>query len=112
MRETRKYPECGNPITKEHTGYALTDKLILAQKLIPKIQFIDNFMKFKKKEDQSVDTWVLLRQGNKTFMGTNTETKCGVETERKAIQRLSHLGIHPVYSHQTQTLLWVPRSIY
>jgi hypothetical protein len=34
----------------------------------------------------------------------------GSETERKAIQRLPHLGIHPIYSHQTQTLLWMPRS--
>jgi hypothetical protein len=24
--------------------------------------------------------------------------------------RLPHLGIHPTYSHQTQTLLWMPRS--
>jgi hypothetical protein len=31
-------PECGNPITKEVTRYAVTDKWILAQKLrIPKI---------------------------------------------------------------------------
>jgi hypothetical protein len=28
-------------------------------------------------------------------MGGDTETKFGVETEGKAIQRLSHLGIHP-----------------
>jgi hypothetical protein len=42
-----------------------------------------------------------------------TRTKCGAETEGKAIQRLSHLGIHPIYSHQTQTLLWMPeRACY
>ena len=35
---------------------------------------------------------------------------CVAETEGKAIQRLPHLGIHPIYSHQTQTLLWMPRS--
>ena len=53
----------GNPITKEHTSYALTDKWILAQKLrIPKIQFAKH-MKLKKKEDQSVDTLILLRRG-------------------------------------------------
>jgi hypothetical protein len=41
-----------NPVTKEHTCYALTDKWILAQRLkIPKIQFTDH-MKLKKKEDQ------------------------------------------------------------
>jgi hypothetical protein len=61
MDGTRKYhDEWGNLITKEHPWYALTDKWILAQKLgIPKIQFTDH-MKLKK-EDQSVDTSVLLR---------------------------------------------------
>ena len=93
----------GNPVTKEHTWYALTGKWILAQKLgIPKIQFTDH-MKLKKKEDQSVNTSVLLRRGNKIPMGG--DTKCGGETEGKAIQRLLHLGIHPIYSHQFQTLL-------
>jgi hypothetical protein len=29
----------------------------------------------------------------------NTGTKSGAETEGKAIQRLPHLGIHPIYSH-------------
>jgi hypothetical protein len=52
-------------------------------------------MKFKKKEDQSVDASVLLRRGNKILMGENMETKCGAETEGKAIQRLPHLGIQP-----------------
>jgi hypothetical protein len=37
-----------------------------------------------------------------------TETKCGAETEGMTIHRLSHLGIHPIYNHQTQTLLWMP----
>jgi hypothetical protein len=41
-------------------------------------------MKLKKK-DQSVDTLVLLRRGNKILTGANTEIKCGAETERKAI---------------------------
>jgi hypothetical protein len=53
---------------------------------------------------------VLLRRGNKIPMGGVSETKCGAETEGKAIQRLPHLGIHPIYRHQTQTLLWMPRS--
>jgi hypothetical protein len=56
-------------------------------------------MKLKKKEGQSVDASVLLRRGNKIFMGTNTETKCGEETEGKAIQKLPHLEIHPIYNH-------------
>ena len=42
-------------------------------------------MKFKKKEDQSVDASVLLRRGNKIFTGGNTKTNCGAETEEKAI---------------------------
>jgi hypothetical protein len=67
-------------------------------------------MKLKKKEDQSVSASVLLIGGNKIFVGANTETKCGAETEGKAIQRLPHLGIHPIYSHQTKTLLWMLRS--
>ena len=61
-------------------------------------------MKFKK-EDQSVDISVLVKGGNKIFKGGNTETMCGAETEGKAIQRLPHLVIQPIYSHQTQTVL-------
>jgi hypothetical protein len=58
-----------------------------------------------KKEDQNVDTSVLFRRVNKILTGGNMETKYGAETEGKAIQRLPHQGIYPVYSHQTQTLL-------
>lgn len=61
-------------------------------------------------EVQSVETSNFLRRGNKIPMGGATETKCGAETEGKAIQRLPHLGIHHIYSHQTQTLLWMLRS--
>jgi hypothetical protein len=67
-------------------------------------------MKLKKKEDQSVDTWVLLRRRNKIPMEGFTETKCRAETKGKTIQRLPHLGIHPIYNHQTQTLLQMPTS--
>jgi hypothetical protein len=49
-------------------------KCILAQKLrLPKIQFADH-MKLKKKEDQSVDTLILLRCGNTIPMEGVTET--------------------------------------
>jgi hypothetical protein len=34
----------------------------------------------------------------------NMETKFGAETEGKAIQRLSHMGIHPIYRQQKQTI--------
>ena len=67
-------------------------------------------MKLKKKEDQSVDASILLRGGNKTPMEGVTETKYGAETEGKAIQKLPHSGIHPIYNLQTWTLLWMPGS--
>jgi hypothetical protein len=37
-----------------------------------------------------------------------TEKKCGAETEGITIQILPHLGIHPIYNYETQTLLWMP----
>jgi hypothetical protein len=100
------------PNPKKHTWYTLTDKWILAQKVrIPMIQFTKH-MKLKKKGDQSVDTSILLRRGNKISMEKVTETKCGAETEGKTIQRLPHLGIHLINKHQdkkhSQTkLLWM-----
>jgi hypothetical protein len=101
------HPEWGNPITKELTWYVLTDKQILAQKLrLPKIQF-SKHMKLKN-EDQWVDTSFLLRMGNKIIVEGVTETKFGAETEERTIQKLSHPGIHPIYNHQTQTLLHMP----
>jgi hypothetical protein len=51
-------------------------------------------MKLKKKEDQSVDTLILLRRGNKMPMEGVTETKCESETEGMTIQILPHLAIH------------------
>lgn len=60
-------------------------------------------MKPKKKEDQNVDASVCLKRENKIFTGGNTGTKNGAETEEKVIQRLPHLGIHPICYHQTQS---------
>ena len=57
-------------------------------------------MKLKKKEDQSVDTSILLRRRNKIPMEGVTETNCGAETEGMTIQRLPYLGIQPIYNHQ------------
>jgi hypothetical protein len=54
-------------------------------------------MKLKKKENKSVGASVFLRKGNKILMGANIETNCGTETEGKAIQRLPHMEIHPIY---------------
>jgi len=44
--------------------------------------------------------WMLqsfLKGGTDIFIGGNRETKFGAETEGMAIQRLPHLGIHPIY---------------
>jgi hypothetical protein len=64
-----------------------------------------------KKEDHSVDTLFLLRMGNKIPMEEVTETKFGAKMEGMTIQRLPHLGIHPIYNHQTQTLLHMPERL-
>jgi hypothetical protein len=61
-------------------------------------------MKFKKKEDKSMDTSFLLRMGNKIPMEGVTETKFRAKPEGMTIQKLSHLGIHPINNHQSQTL--------
>jgi hypothetical protein len=66
---------------------------------ISKIQFTDH-KKLEKKEDQSVCALFLLRRGNRILRGGNMETKCREEIEGKVIQKLSYLGIHPIYSHQ------------
>jgi hypothetical protein len=65
-------------------------------------------MKVKKKENQSADSLFLLRMGNKIPMEGVTETKFGAESEGMTIQKLPHLGIHPINNHQTQTLLQMP----
>ena len=56
-------------------------------------------MKFKMKENQSVDILILLRRGNKIRMEGTTETKFEADTEGMTIQRLPHLGIHPINYH-------------
>jgi hypothetical protein len=50
--------------------------------------------------------------GNKILMKGVTETKFRAETEGRTIQRLPHLGIHPINNHQTQTLLNIPRRFF
>ena len=109
MDGIRKYhPDCGNSVTKEHTLYALIDKWILAKNLGLLKKLFTDHMKLKKNEDQSVDASVL-RMENNIHMGGNMEMKYGTKTEGKAMQRLPHLGIYPIYSHQAQTLVWMPR---
>ena len=38
-------------------------------------------MKLKKNKDQSVDILLILRNGNKTHMEGETQTKCGAVTK-------------------------------
>jgi hypothetical protein len=84
---------------------------MLAQKLrIAKIQLAKQ--KIKKRENQCVDTSFLLRIGNKIPMEGVTETKFGAEMKGWTIQRLPYLRIHPIISHQTQTLLHIPARFY
>jgi hypothetical protein len=47
-------------------------------------------MKFKKKEDQNMNTSILLKWGNKIPMEGVTETKFRAETKETTIQRLPH----------------------
>jgi hypothetical protein len=63
-----------------------------------------------KKEGQNGDASELVRRVNKILTGGDMDTKYGAESEGKATQRLFHLGIHSIYSHQTRTLLWMPGS--
>jgi len=63
-----------------------------------KIQSTDH-MKLKKKNDQCAEASVLLKSGNKIFMGGDMETKFGAEPEEKAIQRPPLLEILPIYIH-------------
>jgi hypothetical protein len=52
-------------------------------------------MKLKKKEDQSMDTLILLRRGNKMPVEGVTETNFRGETEGMTIQRLPPWGSIP-----------------
>jgi hypothetical protein len=59
-----------------------------------------------------VDTWILLRRGNKIPMEGVTETKCEAEAEGMTIQSLPHLGIHPINNHKkTDTIVDANKSL-
>jgi hypothetical protein len=62
-----------------------------------------------RKSNNPIKIWGSeLNKENKIPMEGVTETKVGAETEGRTIQRLPHLGIHPIYNYQTQTLLHMP----
>jgi hypothetical protein len=50
--------------------------------------------------------------GNKIPIEGVTELKFRAKIGGKAIQRLPHLGIHPIYNQQTQTLLHMPERFF
>jgi hypothetical protein len=58
-----------------------------------------------------MDTSFLPRIGNKIPMEGVTETKFGVKMKGWTIQRLLHPGVHPIISHQMQTLLHMPAKL-
>jgi hypothetical protein len=67
-------------------------------------------MKLKKKENQTVDTSVLLRRGNKILIKVNMETKCGTEIKGTAIQRLPQPGDPSHIQSPNPDLFQMPRS--
>ena len=69
---------------------------------------LQNTWNSRRRKTKVWDTLILLRRGNKIPMEGVTETKFGAETEGMTIQRLPHLGIHPINNQQTQTLLQMP----
>jgi hypothetical protein len=65
MTSWKYHAEWGNPDTKGHTLYVLTDKWILAPKLrIPTMQLTDH-VKLKKKEDEGVDASILFKNNHR-----------------------------------------------
>jgi hypothetical protein len=59
-----------------------------------------------------MDNSFLPRVGNKISMEGVAETKFGAKTKGWTIQRLPHLEVHPIISHQTQTLLHTPARFF
>jgi hypothetical protein len=57
-----------------------------------------------KKDDQHVNTSFLPRRGNKIPMEGVAETKFGAKMKGWTIQRMFHLGVHSIISHQTDTI--------
>jgi hypothetical protein len=55
-----------------------------------------------------MDTLFLLRIGKKNTQEKSYREKFGAKTKGWTIQKLPHLGIHPIISPQTQTLLHMP----
>ena len=105
MDGSRKYhPEWGNPITKEVTWYALTDKWILPRKLeYPRY----NLQNTRKSRRRKTNVWIFhssLEWGIKYPWKELQRQSLELRQKGWTIQRLPNLGIHPIISHQMQTL--------
>jgi hypothetical protein len=59
-----------------------------------------------------VDTSFFLRLWNKIPIEGVTKEKFGAESNGWTIQRLPYPGIHPIISHQMQTLLYMPSRFW
>jgi hypothetical protein len=59
-----------------------------------------------------MDTSFLPRIRNKISMEGVGETKFGANTKGWTIQRLPDLGVDPIISHQTQTLLHISARFF
>jgi hypothetical protein len=66
-------------------------------------------MKLKKKQDQSVDTSLLLRMENKIAM--EEVTKFEAETEERPSRDYTNLVIHHIYNHQNPDTIAYARKI-
>ena len=63
-----------------------------------------------KKEDQRVDTSFLLRIGNK-YPWKELQRQAWSWDKRITIQKLPHPGIHPLISHQTDTIAYASKIL-
>jgi hypothetical protein len=68
-------------------------------------------MKLKRKEDPSVDIFVVLRRVIIIPRGGDTEKCLEKKLKERSSSDLSTWGSIP-YSYQTQILLWLPISAY
>jgi hypothetical protein len=64
--------------------------------------------KRKKTKEDHMDTSFLLRIGNKIPMEGVIDTKFGAKRKGWTMERLPHPRVHPIISHQMQTLLHMP----
>ena len=101
------HPEGGNPITKEHTWYALTDKWILAQKQNAQ----DPICKTHETQEEGrpkCEYFVPPYNGEQNTHVRRYRDKVWSWYRRKDHPETAPPGDNPIISHQTQTLLHMP----